>query len=583
MLPLVASVVPDVSGIDKVFDYLIPIELEERATLGSRVRINLNGRRVGGWITRISRYGDKDSSVVALDRLVGIVSVSGTGVHPDLVALTKWISDRWWGPWRAVLSSASAPRVRERSVHSRRSSSSLEIPTDPVSVAAFDLFQAGGGLLIVPPAQSALAVVVRLACIGPVLVVCPSVRMASMGAAYLRRKGLSTALVPDEWDNARSGVDVVIGTRSAVFAPCPLMIAIIVIDEHDELLKEERTPAWDATSVAHERATRAQVPLICTSAVASAASRHVFTAHKSDVKSPQSWPNISVVDLSEVPVAQSLLTSELLSAVGTKDATTVCVLNTKGKARLIVCKSCRHVQSCATCDSLLTYDDNNNLWCLRCRQHNGAVCLSCGRAGFIVPRGGVSQLVSQIEASTKKSVVEITSDSLDDWTKGTVFIGTEAVLHRIAFADCVVFADIDRDLGVPRMTGAHEVLSLIAKAARMVGAHGTVVIQTRQIDNPLIVALSQSDIAHGLEIWAEHDLSVRRSLSLPPYAALARVTISAGHSLDEVVLPVGVHTARDEDAVLLRTASREELNVALAQIKSELGTAVRVHVDPYRY
>jgi primosomal protein N' (replication factor Y) (superfamily II helicase) len=83
-----------------------------------------------------------------------------------------------------------------------------------------------------------------------------------MGAAFLRRKGLSTALVPDEWDGARGGVDVVIGTRSAVFAPCPELKAVVVIDEHDELLKEERSPAWDATAVASERARHAGIPLI---------------------------------------------------------------------------------------------------------------------------------------------------------------------------------------------------------------------------------------------------------------------------------------------------------------------------------
>jgi primosomal protein N' (replication factor Y) len=328
--------------------------------------------------------------------------------------------------------------------------------------------------------------------------------MASMGAAFLRRKGLSTALVPDEWDNARGGVDVVIGTRSAVFAPCPGLVAVVVIDEHDELLKEERSPAWDATAVASERARLAGIPLICTSAVPSAQSQFALKDHIVKVKAENGWPRIIVVNLSDVPVAQSLLSSELLQAVGTSGETTVCVLNTKGKARLIVCKSCRHVQACPSCTSLLTYDDDNNLWCVRCEVMHGGVCLACGRAAFTVPRGGVSQLVSQIQASTRNPVIEISSDSPDDWSKGTVFIGTEAVLHRIPTADTVVFADIDRDLGAPRMTGAHEVLSMIAKAARMVGAKGSLVIQTRQVDNPLIVALSQTDVSTALQRRVPH-------------------------------------------------------------------------------
>ena len=542
----------------------------------------LNGRRVGGWITSVSRYTQSDSSGVSLDRLKPIVSVSGLGVEPGLVPLTKWISERWWGSWRSVLSSASAPRMRGRIVHPRRTHSQ-DFATDAVSVAAFELFQSGGGLLVVPPALSALAVVLRLACVGPVLVICPSQKMASMGAAFLRRKGLSTALVPDEWDNARGGVDVVIGTRSGVFAPCPGVTAIVVIDEHDELLKEERSPAWDATAVANERARQAGIPLICTSAVPSAQSQYFLSDHILQVQTDSGWPRIIVVNLSDVPVAQSLLSSELLEAVGTSGTTTVCVLNTKGKARLIVCKLCRHVQACPSCASLMTYDEDNNLWCLRCQESHGGVCLACGRAAFTVPRGGVSQLVSQIQASTRNPVIEISSDSPDDWSKGTVFIGTEAVLHRIPTADTVVFADIDRDLGAPRMTGAHEVLSMIAKAARMVGAKGTVVIQTRQVENPLIVALSQSDVSVALQKWNEADMAQRRAMTLPPFGAIARVSVTAPRSMTEISLPVGVNMAREDDAYLVRTASRTELDAVVALIRAEFGVAVRIHIDPYRF
>ena len=542
----------------------------------------LNGRRVGGWITSVSRYGEGNDSGVPLERLMPIVSVSGMGVEPELIPLTKWVSERWWGSRRAVLSSASAPRMRGRVVHPRRNRSQ-EIATDAVSTAAFELSQSGGGLLVVPPAMSALAVVLRLACIGPVLVICPSQKMASMGAAFLRRKGLSTALVPDEWDNARGGVDVVFGTRSAVFAPCPDVTAIVVIDEHDELLKEERSPAWDATAVASERARLAGIPFICTSAVPSAQSLFAFSEHIMYVQAENGWPRIIVVNLSDVPVAQSLLSSELLEAVGTTGNTAVCVLNTKGKARLIVCKSCRHVQACPSCSSLLTYDDDNNLWCVRCNESHGGVCLACGRAAFTVPRGGVSQLVSQIQASTRNPVIEISSDSPDDWSKGTVFIGTEAVLHRIPSADTVVFADIDRDLGAPRMTGAHEVLSMIAKAARMVGAKGTLVIQTRQIENPIIVALSQTDVSTALQKWSDADTAQRRSMMLPPFGAIARVSVTAPRSISEITLPSGVNMARDDEAFLLRAPSRNELDTAVAMLRQEFGTAVRIHIDPYRF
>ena len=231
----------------------------------------------------------------------------------------------------------------------------------------------------------------------------------------------------------------------------------------------------------------------------------------------------------------------------------------------------------------MTYDDANNLWCMRCQEMHGGVCLACGRATFTVPRGGVSQLVSQIQASTRNPVIEISSDTPDDWSKGTVFIGTEAVLHRIPSADTVVFADIDHEIGAPRMTGSHEVLSMVAKAARMVGSKGSLVIQTRQVDNPLIVALSQPDVSLALQKWSDADSAQRRAMTLPPFGAIARVSVSAPRSITEITLPSGVNMARDDETFLLRAPSRVELDQSISMLREEFGTAVRIHIDPYRF
>lgn len=580
--PLVASVVPDVSGIDKVFDYVVPTELAGRAVVGARVRINLNGRRVSGWIVSCGPHGTHGDTSLSIDRLAPLVSVSGIGVEPELVSLTQWVANKWWGPWRATLSSASAPRVTDRHVHSRRGVHT-DVPEDEVSIAARQLATHGGGLLVVPPLSSALAVVSALAVSGPVLAICPTQRMATMGAAALRRKGFSTAIVPDEWESARGGVDVVIGARSAVFAPCPDVSAIVVIDEHDESLHEERSPTWDATSVASERARAAGIPIIATSSVPSADSEVAFAGRRVVVESDAQWPHVEVVDLSEVPVASSLLSSQLFETIASRGTTTVIVLNTKGKARLIVCKSCRAVQVCATCDALLTQDASGELRCDRCNVACGSVCVSCGRSAFVVPRGGVSQLRTQLQASSVNPVIEITADSSDEWTKGNVFIGTEAVLHRVPFADCVVFADIDRDLGAPRMSAPHEVLALIARAARTVGTQGKVIVQTRQMEHPLMMALQSPNIADSLRQWAEKDLTQRRVLGLPPFGVVARVTIALPRSIDEVALPDDIHLAHEEESLLIRASSSETMDDALRIIRKELGTAVRIHMSPRRF
>lgn len=574
--------VPEVSGIDKVFDYLVPESLVPRVGRGTRVRIDLNGRRVGGWIVEIGSAEERTDVQVDIARLAPIISVSGDGVDPDVLPLTKWMSQRWFGSWRATLSSASAPRMRGRNVNPRRGQK-ITFPEDAVTVAARERVQLGGGLLVVPPLASALNVVAELARNGSVLVVCPTQRMAVLGAAALRRRGFTTALVPDDWDAAKAGVDIVIGARSAVLAPCAGISSVVVIDEHDELHHEERAPTWNASDVAQERARRAGVPCILTSAIPSAQALHEHVDSTSLVNLERTWPKIEVVNLDDVPVAGSLLSSEMLGSISAVGATTVCVLNTKGKARLIACKACRAVQACGACGSLLTQDDNGELMCIRCNESAGAVCVSCGRTSFVVPRGGVSQLVSQVVKSTRNPVIEVTADSEDTWTKGTVFIGTEAVLYRIPQTDAVVFADIDRDLSAPRLTAAREVLSLVARAARLVGSSGRIIIQSRQPSHPLLVALASENPQAAILQWMQNDLAQRRMFSMPPFASMVRVSVVAPKSFDDLPVLSGVDVAREESTLIVKSLETKNLSEAIQVLRTHYGTSLRVHADPKRY
>ena len=573
---------PEVSGIDKVFDYLVPESLVPRVGRGTRVRIDLNGRRVGGWIVEIGNADERTDVQVDISRLVPIISVSGDGVEPDVVSLTQWMSQQWFGSWRATLSSASAPRMRGRHVNPRRGQNPT-FPHDEVTTATRELVSRGGGVLMVPPLASALHVVAELARDGSVLVVCPTQRMAVMGAAALRRRGFTTALIPDDWDAAKTGVDIVIGARSAVLAPCAELSSIVVIDEHDELHHEERAPTWNAPHVARERARRANVPCVLTSPVPSAAAMQT----ESDVAlvslGEAQWPAISIVNLDDVPVSGSLLSSELVESATTPGLTTVCVLNTKGKARLIACKSCRAVQACGECSSLLTQSDDGELFCVRCHAAAGSVCVSCGRTSFVVPRGGVSQLVAQVVKSTRNPVVEVTAESDDTWTKGSVFIGTEAVLYRIPSTDVVVFADIDRDLGAPRITASREVLSLVARAARIVGPHGRVVIQTRQPQHPLLQTLAATDPSTALLGWMKKDIAQRQAFSLPPFSSMVRVSVAAPRSLDDVPSLSNVDVARDDDSLVVKSVDSSALAAAIQVLRQHYGTALRVHAGPKRY
>ncbi|MEN9793145.1 MAG: putative primosomal protein n, partial [Actinomycetota bacterium] len=388
--------VPDVSGLDRVFDYAIPPALVGAARPGCRVSVPLHGRAVKGWIVAVGSREELALDHVVPENLVEISSVSGRSVDAALLPLTAEVARRWRGPRRAVLASASAPRVRSRPASSRRSHPPAKTGR---KASAFETFlEAGGGVVHVAPGASVLTLAVEAAAHGPVLVVCPTHRMARLGAAWLRRAGLTTAEVPDEWERAEAGVDVVVGARSAVWAPCPGMRTVIVVDEHDDALKEDRVPAWDAASVAVLRAESLAAAWILASPVPSAramrqAGSRVFIA-------PGGWPHVVVEDLNGLGAPGSLLGSHLLAELGRSDSTVACVLTTTGGARLLVCDACRSVQRCRECAAALALDEGGTLRCPRCAEAHGGVCTVCGRGKLRTLRGGHAHLGREVERST---------------------------------------------------------------------------------------------------------------------------------------------------------------------------------------
>ncbi|MBJ7293000.1 MAG: hypothetical protein JHC78_05590, partial [Ilumatobacteraceae bacterium] len=353
----IARVVTDVSGIDKVFDYSIPPELVQATQIGTKVRVNLHGRRVGGWVVAIG-----DSTTPGFDsafesKLIPLVSVSGAGVEPYLVDLVTWVATMWCGPIRAVLSSATAPSVRV-SRGSPQRGRNVKPTDDGVATSTRLLIEQGGGVLVVPPLQSAISVIAAAAQSGPVLALCPTIRMCILGAASLRRRGLVVAVMPDDWSRAASGVDVVIGARSGVWAPCVGMASIVVIDEHDESYWEERVPTWNAPEVARERARRAGVAYIAVSSVPSL--RTLSTVSPEDIhETPvtvNGWPQFVVEDLSAQSVKTSLVTTSLVQELRDPKKTVLAILNTTGSGRLLACKQCRTIAKCSTCATVLAQD-----------------------------------------------------------------------------------------------------------------------------------------------------------------------------------------------------------------------------------
>ena len=568
-------VLPDVVGIDRAFDYVVPTSWEadgraERVVVGSMVRIPLAGRRVDGWVTAVEV--EPESGV----RLVELVKLRGMGPSPELLDLAGWAAWRWAGRRVAFLRAASPERMVAAAAKRR--------PRDPVPAGPRDVFDDafdhGVATVRVAPDDDGLGVALAACRRGDALILTADTARARHLAVALRRAGVSVALAPDEWAAAAGGATVV-GTRSAAWMPMPDLAAVVVIDEHDERFKEERTPAWHAREVALERARRAGVPAVMTSAVPSLEALRAGPLLRRDRSIERDdWPIVDVLDRrDEDPTKSGPFAADLRRHID-GDRRVVCVLNRTGRARLLACAACGELARSDDGGQIMRLVDDE-LVSADGSERRPVVCTGCGSTTLKTLRMGVERACEELEAFLGEPVDEITAAS-EQRPQRRVAIGTEAVLHRIDRADVVVFLDFDQELLAVRQRAAEQAMAMISQAARLVGGRGSggrVVVQTRQPEHEVILAAGRGD--PSLVAVAERDR--RRPLRLPPYGA--QVSISgegAAALIDSFGTVEGVQVRGPlDDRWLLRAESHAPILDRLAEIERP-AARVRIDVDPLR-
>ncbi len=580
--PAVARVLPDLTGLDKEFDYLIPEDMAPAVQVGSLLRVPLHGRRVGGWVIEL------DPRDAPATELRPIAKVSSRGPDAALIELARWASVRWAaGRLRPFLVTASPPANVGALPPERRTKVAIE----PAHRDAADLLVAGGGMLRLPPTEDVLPVLAAAARLGPLLVIVPSVDRARIDATRLRRAGLAVALVPQEWAQAAAGVDVVIGARAAAWAPCRDLAAVVVVDEQEESLQEERSPTWHARDVVVERGRRAGVPVLLVSpcpTVSGLAAVGDRLRRPSIDDERNAWPIVEVVDRGrEEPWKRSLVTPALIAHLRNDERTVVCVQNTLGRARILACRACRTLARCERCEAAVGLTDEGLLACRRCGLERPAVCRACGATSFANLRPGVTRLREELEAAAGRPVIAVTGDATDPPAAAGVYVGTEAVLHRLRAADVVAFLDLDAELLAPRYRAAEQAMALLVRAARLTGSRlrgGRLLLQTFLPRHEVVQAALLADPGRLTGPETER----RRLLSLPPFAALAALSGPGHDSVAEWLrsvdgVSVGAASGRPDAVDLARAATWDELGQALIGAPRPKGSRVRVEVDPPRH
>jgi primosomal protein N' (replication factor Y) len=359
----------------------------------------------------------------------------------------------------------------------------------------------------------------------------------------------------DEWHRVRDGkADIVIGARSAVFAPMPNLGLIVVDEEHEPSYKQEDAPRYNARDVAVMRGHLQPCAVILGSATPSLESWHnarvgkyrlAVLPHRADNRK---MPAVGVVDMrieTQRAGHPSVLSKELIEAIRCRldrAEQTILFLNRRGYSSSLICPKCGYVAQCDQCSVSYTYHRSTEE--LRCHICGGnrkvpAKCPSCQDPAFKFAGMGTQRVEAIIRkcfphARIQRMDTDVTGCKdayeriLGDFRVGKIdiLVGTQMIAKGLHFPNVtlvgVVYADLS--LHMPDFRAGERSFQLLAQVAGRAGrgeVSGEVLVQTYTPHHVAIQTARRADY----EAFCDQELEFRRELGYPPYSHLICVTL----------------------------------------------------------
>jgi primosomal protein N' (replication factor Y) len=557
------------------FDYRLPAEMAG-LEVGSVVRVPFGRRRELGVVVGLAA-----TSELPQERLAEPLEALEAGVPAELVRLGLWVASEYCSTPSRGLRLVLPPGV---GVRRRRSRPPLEHPEVGAAatarprllpeqeraveriVAALDGEAGAPRSLLLHGVTGSGKTEVYLAAVEAALargrgaiVLVPEIGLAPQAVARFRaRLGdrfavLHSALTPgqryDEWRRLRDGeASVCVGPRSAVFAPVRDLGLIVVDEEHDPSYKQEGDPCYDARAVARHRATQCGAALLA----GTATPRPESWLELPRVELPRRvdgrrMPPVELIDMRGADPRSGPLHADTWAAleeVRRAGAKAIVMVNRRGFAPWLTCRSCGRHWDCPNCDvSLVVHRDAGRLVCHHCAHAEPLprACPDCDST--TLSRAGVG--TEQLEAALAERLDPMPVFRLDsDVAAGRgaharilagfgeaesgVLVGTQMVAKGHDFPEVTLSAIVDADatLRFPDFRAGERTFAMVAQLAGRSGrgeAGGKVVVQTLAPTAPSIACAAGHDSAGFLT----EELERRRSLRYPPFSHLARVVLKA--------------------------------------------------------
>jgi len=550
-----ASVYPLVTAraVARPFTYEVPDGVER----GAIVDVRFGNARRRGIVTEVDVAAPADVAVAAVERVADTLP-------PALVDLALWIAD-YYGSTPARALALVAPYNAKRRGERRVIAGALAAEAPPESLSETQqhalarigglLDASGGNVLLYGATGSGKTEVYIRACEASLargrgaIVLVPEIALTPQTLGRFRARfgdrvavlhsALSDAERRDERERIASGeAPVVIGARSAVFAPVPALGVLCVDEEHDASYKQESDPRYDARTVAAKRAALEGAVAVFGSATPRPESWAALERLELGGRIAAPLPTVRVVDLRReagYPLSAPLLAE--LGGIAERGGKAILLLNRRGVAPAIHCRACGETRRCPNCDVALTLHADGSLRCHHCGRLEALpeACPACGSAELARIGAGTQKLERELAKQVPElEVIRLDADvadvhaPLERFARAdrAVLVGTQMVAkgHHFPGVELAAVVDADTGLGLPDFRAEERTFQLLTQLAGRSGrdAPGRVVVQTFQPDARAITYAARHDVAG----FNASELERRRALGYPPYKHLVRVVVT---------------------------------------------------------
>lgn len=359
----------------------------------------------------------------------------------------------------------------------------------------------------------------------------------------------------DQWQRIERGeATIVIGARSAIFAPVENLGLIIIDEEHDSSYKSEMPPRYQAKEVATYLAKNNKIPLVLGSATPDLTT--YYKAQTGEIELLQltkranqsNLPEIEVIDLRDELAKgnRSMFSDRLLELLEENlknKKQTILFLNRRGFSTFVMCRDCGHTIKCKNCNITLTYHmKENKLKCHYCgyEQENVTICPECGSKKIKYFGTGTQKVEEEIRrkfpnASTIRMDVDTVTkknsheDILNSFKNENIdiLIGTQMVVKGHHFPNVTLVGVIaaDGSLNIEDYRASERTFQILTQVAGRAGREnlpGKVIIQTYNPDNFSIQCAKKQDY----HVFYEEEIKLRKQLKYPPFCDIIVIGIS---------------------------------------------------------